>query len=108
MPYDDPDATDPMTLHGVGVETDDPEAIREMAACFVEEFVRLGLGADRIFELFTHGSFAGPSMALRALGPEAISNLIQDEFRRRGSRAGRVAVDRTAGGLSLPVLEPQE
>src|SRR5262245_58418213 len=106
MPYNDPDATDPMTLHGVGVETNDPEAVREMAVCFIEEFVRLGLSAEQVFELFTQGSFAGPSLALRELGPGAISTLIQDEFRRRGPRAGRVAADRTTGGLSLPVLDP--
>ncbi len=33
MPYAEPDLNDPMTLQGIVVETDDPEAQREMAAC---------------------------------------------------------------------------
>ena len=31
MPHGDPDPTDPLTLHGVVVETQDGQAIREMA-----------------------------------------------------------------------------
>ena len=40
MPYGDPDHTDPLTLHGVVVETDDPTCVQEMAACFIEEYLR--------------------------------------------------------------------
>ncbi len=31
MPYADPDATDPMTLHGVVVETQSDAAMRDMS-----------------------------------------------------------------------------
>ena len=106
MPYDDPDATDPMTLHAIEVETDDPEAVREMAVCFVEEFVRLGVSAERIFEMFTDGTFAGPSMAYRKLGGEAISGMIAEQFAIRGPRRKGIPVDSSPGGfLSLPVME---
>ncbi len=104
MPYNDPDETDPMTLHGVELETDDPATIREMALCFVEEYVRLGHGADSIFELFTAGDFAGPALALQHLGPEVIRTMIDEQIDLWGPRAGRLAVDATAAGLSLPVL----
>src|SRR5262249_36968336 len=106
MPYDDPDPTDPMTLHGVELETDGPEAAREMAACFIEEYVRLGLGADAIFELFSDGRFAGPAMAMRQLGDEAIAGLIQAQFSRRGTRARALSIEQVPGGtVRLPVLD---
>jgi len=106
MPYDDPDVTDPMTLHAIEVETNSAESIREMAACFVEEYVRLGISAERIYEMFTDGSFAGPALAHRTLGGEVISDLIAEQFAIRGPHAMRLAVERAAGGsLHLPILE---
>lgn len=38
MPYDDPDPTDPMTLHSVVVETRDNSAMTDMAECFIDEY----------------------------------------------------------------------
>lgn len=109
MPYDDPDATDPMTLHAIEVETDSADSIREMAACFVEEYVRLGISAERIYEMFTDGSFAGPALAHRRLGGEIIAGLIAEQFAIRGPNAMRLAVERAASGsLHLPILELKE
>jgi len=108
MPYNDPDITDPMTLHAIEVEADSAESIREMAACFVEEYVRLGISAERIYEMFTDGSFAGPALAHRTLGGEVISQLIAEQFAIRGPRATRLALEHDAcGSLSLPILESQ-
>ena len=106
MPYNDPDETDPMTLNGVEIETDDPSTMREMALCFIEEYVRLGYSAETILELFTNGDFAGPALAVRHLGHGAIRKLIESEFECCGPRARRLAVDQTAAGVSLPVLQP--
>jgi len=109
MPYDDPDITDPMTLHGIEIETDSADSIREMAACFVEEYVRLGISAERIYEMFTDGSFAGPALAHRTLGGETIAGLIAEQFAIRGPNAMHVAVERAASGsLHLPILELKE
>jgi hypothetical protein len=106
MPYDDPDATDPMTLTGVELVVDEPGAVREMAACFIEEYVRLGLSAEAIAELFECGDFAGPDMAFRQLGPDVIRAMIEEHLDLRGPRGPRTTVDRMPGGaLSLPVLE---
>lgn len=106
MPYDDPDATDPMTLHAIEVETDSADSIREMAACFVEEYVRLGISAERIYEMFTDGSFAGPALAHRTLGGQVISELIAEQFAIRGPNAMRLAVERDpCGSLHLPIME---
>ena len=106
MPYDDPDPTDPMTLHGVEVQTDDPNAVRDMATCFIEEFARLGVSAERIMDMFKDGAFAGPAMARRVLGDRAIAELIAEQMALRGPRGLRAAVDREPDGrVSLPVME---
>jgi len=106
MPYDDPDPTDPMTLTGVEILVDSPDAARDMAECFVEEYVRLGLSPEAILELFDRGEFAGPTLAFRQLGRGAIETIIHEQFLLRGPRGLRVQVDRTpVGGLSLPVME---
>lgn len=106
MPYDDPDATDPMTLTGVELMVDDPNAVHEMAVCFIEEYIRLGLSGEAIARLFEGGEFAGPRMALRQLGREAIRELIQQIMQLRGPRGVRMQVDQLPGGArSLPVLE---
>lgn len=105
MPYQDPDPTDPMTLTGVELTVDDPGVVREMAGCFIEEYVRLGHSAGAIAEMFESGQFAGPNLAVSQLGMGAIREMIQLELLRRGPRAARMQVDRAPGGaVSLPVL----
>lgn len=106
MPYDDPDPTDPMTFHAVEVETDDPDAMRDMAECFIEEYVRLGFSAERIVELFRDGRFAGPALAMRRLGGDVVARIIQEHIQIRGPRIAHRSVDRgPAGTIELPVLD---
>lgn len=106
MPYGDPDPTDPMTLHGVEFPTDDAEAMRDMASCYIEEYFRLGLSPQAVASMFERGEFAGPTMALRQLGRETVSQMIAEQAVLRGPRGGRVQVDQQSQGtLSLPVLE---
>lgn len=106
MPYDDPDPTDPLTLHGVGVETDDDEAMRDMACCFIEEYARLGFDVDRIRQIFLGDEFAGPALARRVLGDSVIRAMIDEEVAKWGPKApGRLETTMQPGGLGLPVLE---
>jgi hypothetical protein len=106
MPYDDPDPTDPMTLTGVELPVDDDAAVREMAVCFIEEYARLGHSAAVIGELFDCEQFAGPSLALRTLGRDAIRAMIEEQVLLRGPRGPRLAMDRMpSGALRLPVLD---
>lgn len=106
MPYDDPDPTDPMTLTGVELACDDPGAVRDMAACFIEEYLRLGLSAEAIAAVFEGGEYAGPTLARRQLGSEAIAELIAEHVAIRGPQGARVHVDqRPHGTYGLPVLE---
>ena len=86
MPHNDPDPTDPMTLHGVAVETDDPSAMREMAGCFIDEYMRMGHDVDRLLGMFRIPQYAGPYMAFQALGEEAIVHLIDEFAARWGGR----------------------
>ncbi|MCB1693580.1 MAG: hypothetical protein KDI19_12505 [Pseudomonadales bacterium] len=106
MPYQDPDPTDPMTLHGVEVEAQGVEAMVDMAVCFIEEYARAGFDADRIMRMFHTRSYAGPALALRTLGERRIRELIADEIAIRGSRRlGRERLATTSAGIELPVLE---
>ena len=86
MPYDDPDPTDPMTLHGVVVETDDPTAMREMATCFIDEYLRMGCTRDSVLGMFRIPQYVGPYMAYESLGKETITELINEIAARWGDR----------------------
>ncbi len=86
MPYDDPDPTDPMTLHGVFVETSDDAAMVEMAECFIDEYARLGFDANRILHMFNTRGYAGPFMATKVLGKERIRDLVTTVLDRWGGR----------------------
>ena len=106
MPYDDPDATDPMTLHGVECDTDSDQAHREMAACFIEEYLRLGFSAEQILKMFQTKGYAGPYLAYEILGREAITSVIDEYVQRWGPRLQKRTIDRNADGdVVLPILE---
>ena len=106
MPYDDPDVTDPMTLHSVVVETAGDAAMREMAECFVEEYIRSGADADSILKMFQTKGYAGPFLAYQTFGEEFVRSLIAELLQRRGPRGQRSAVEYCSGGdIALPVLD---
>ena len=105
MPYDDPDPTDPMTLHGVAVETAGDSAVLEMAECFIDEYARLGFDANRILHMFNTRGYAGPFMAATVLGKERIRELVDTVLARWGGRRAVVVSHATEKqGVSLTVL----
>lgn len=77
MPYDDPDVDDPQELVGVMLPGS-PEATREMAYVFAEEFARLGHSRDQILLMFRRPFYAGAHAAYQALGAEAISQIVDE------------------------------
>ena len=84
MPYNDPDPTDPMTLHGMAIETDAAtaeESMREMAVCFAEEFARMGFDPQRIRRLFENSQYHGPYTARQALGADATDRIVEQAAR---------------------------
>ncbi len=105
MPHGDPDPTDPMTLHGVVVETEDDRAMREMAECFIEEYIRSGFGPERILKMFGTREYAGPHLAYRLLGAEAIGAMVDRHAALRAHRKSVPAVRSGNGDICLPVLE---
>lgn len=106
MPYDDPDPTDPMTLHGMSCETEDDGAVREMAHCFIEEYFRLGFDPDRIFRMFSTQGYLGPNMALETLGEETIRDLINELATVWAGRWNRDSLVRDEqGDIGLKVLD---
>ena len=105
MPYDDPDATDPMTLHGVVVETESDAAMRDMAECFVEEYIRSGFEADRILQMFKTRGYAGPFLAWQTLGEEIIRSIIAEYMQQRGPLQHPSGVEPPTGDIALPVLD---
>lgn len=103
MPYTDPDPTDPMTLHGVAVETEDPAVQSEMACCFIEEYLRMGYGRDRVLSMFKIPAYAGPFMAYQALGERELIRLIEGFAERWGGKRDQGIVGRDADGNVRPV-----
>ncbi len=83
MPYGEPDATDPMTLHGVVMKTEDDRAMHEMAECFVEEYIRIGFEPERILRMFRTRGYAGPNLAYQTLGDDAIRAIIHEQMALR-------------------------
>jgi hypothetical protein len=53
-----------------------PEAMRDMAEIFAEEFARMGYSAPRILALFSDPAHAGAHAALHALGETTIRKII--------------------------------
>ena len=77
MPYRDPDPTDPSVLVGVAVPAD-PEAMREMAWVFAEEFARMGYDAARILAVFRSPFYAGAHHAWRTLGEAEVAAIVEE------------------------------
>ena len=106
MPYDDPDATDPMTLHGVVIETESDAAMRDMAECFVEEYLRIDWEEDRILKMFQTQGYAGPFLAYQTLGEEAIRRMTSELIPLWGGRKDEPAQSLSVTGQIIrPVLE---
>ena len=106
MPHSDPDRNDPMALHGVSVETSDDGAMRDMAECFVEEYLRSGFDADRVMKMFETQGYAGAFLAYQTLGEDAIRRIIDELASLRGGRAtGAPSAPDSNGRISLPLLE---
>jgi len=105
MPYDDPDATDPMTLQGMVLETEDEEATREMAECFIEEYSRSGFEPGRVMSMFQSPEYVGPHLAYRTLGERVIRELIAAWAPMWAARGTvRLEKDAGTGAVRLPVL----
>lgn len=84
---------DPVALVGVGLGAGDPA---EMAACLVDEYVRLGLSDEAVLRLFRHPWFAATHALWRALGEERIRASLAEARMRWGQPRFTLAQHREA------------
>ena len=92
MPMHEPDPTDPMQLMGVALPDGGEETLFEMAACFVEEFMRLGHTPEMLLSMFQNPRFRAPHRAWNVFGPARIAELIDTYapiYARGGDHADR-------------------
>ncbi len=78
MPMREPGPEDPMELVGVRLPVKDDTALKEMADCYAEEFIRLGHSVEEVLALFKNPFYAGPHEAYRNLGEEQICEMIEN------------------------------
>ena len=76
MPHDEPDAGDPMGLVGM-VLPGEPGQLEAMAECFVEEYVRMGWGEERLMTLFVNPLFLGTHRIYREKGEAYVRELVR-------------------------------
>ena len=72
-----PEADDPFALEGVGVPDPDGTALRDMAECFAEEFLRLGFPPGRVLALFESPRYPLAHQAYTRLGAQETRVLIE-------------------------------
>jgi hypothetical protein len=94
MPKDEFDFADPFELNGMAFATEE-DTTREMAECFVVEFMRMGYNAKQILALFRNPQYLGPNMALQKRGEPSVRDLIADVFARRGRPVSWRGLDAT-------------
>jgi hypothetical protein len=85
MPKDEFDFDDPLELNGVALACDE-DTSRDMAECFVEEFVMLGYNHKQLLALFRNPHYLGMNMVLQNKGEPFVKAVISDVFARWGKR----------------------
>jgi hypothetical protein len=88
MPKDEFDFEDPLELNGVTLFTDE-DTRGEMAACFIEEFMRMGCNHKQVLALFRNPHYIGPHLVLQGRGEPFVRGLIAEIFARWGRPSGR-------------------
>jgi hypothetical protein len=83
MPKDEFDLEDPMELQGMALLTSE-DTSEAMTECFVEEFMRMGYDAKRIFALFRNPFYIGMNMVLQNRGEAYVRGVIEEVFARWG------------------------
>jgi hypothetical protein len=85
MPKDEFDFDDPLELNGVALHTDE-DTSRDMAECFVEEFLRMGYNHKQLLALFRNPHYLGMHMVLQNKGEPFVKEVIRDVFARWGKK----------------------
>lgn len=72
-----------MELHGVAFPADEATS-REMAECFIEEFLMLGYGPGQLLALFRNPHYLGLNLVLRDRGEPFVRDAIREVLARWG------------------------
>jgi hypothetical protein len=86
MPKLEPDPQDPLVLVGVSLPARDASAIRHMATCFAEEYLRMGFDPEKVMDIFQDPFYAGAHEAYKALGPDDIRSVVEEAAKIWGPR----------------------
>ena len=85
MPKDEFDFDDPLELNGVALYTDE-DTSRDMAECFIEEFLMMGYNHKQLLALFRNPHYLGMNMVLQNKGEPFVKEVIADVFARWGKK----------------------
>ena len=77
-PRKEPEPDDPFELTGVVLPVQDETSLKEMAVCFVEEFLRDGWSDERLQAMFRNPYYRGPYLVWRQKGDEYVDSIIQE------------------------------
>ena len=78
MPAKEPEPDDPLELTGVMLAVPDETSLKDMAACFVEEFLRDGWSDEQLRAMFRNPHYRGPYLVWRTMGDAYVDAVIQE------------------------------
>ena len=78
MPSKEPEPDDPLELTGVMLAVPDETSLKEMAVCFVEEFLRDGWSDEQLRAIFGNPHYRGPYLVWRQKGDAYVDAVIQE------------------------------
>ena len=77
---------DPIEMVGMEIPGQSEAALRDMALCFAEEFVREGWSEEKLFAMFKNPLYAGPYLAWKQKGDEFVKSVIVEALNMWGKR----------------------
>ena len=78
MPSKEPEPDDPLELTGVVLPAPDEASLKDMAVCFVEEFLRDGWSDEQLQAMFRNPYYRGPYLVWRQKGDAYVEAVIQE------------------------------
>jgi hypothetical protein len=72
------ESDDPMMLTGIVLPAADEASLREMAVCFIEEFLQDGWSDEQLRAMFRNPCYRGPYLVWRQKGDAYVDAVIQE------------------------------
>lgn len=87
MPYGEADDEDPMELVGVEMDATE-ESVKDMIACYAEEYARMGFCSEQILEIFQNPAYPPAYGAMQQIGERFVRERIAEAVFIYGRREG--------------------